>query len=759
MTKSEENNKLLLLDVSALVFRAYHALPELTTNDGKPAGGLYGFLSILLKTIQERQPAYIAAAIDLPGRTFRDDLYTEYKATRSETPEDLKIQFPLVYEALAALKIPVLGAEGYEADDVLATVARKALKDDAKVVVEIESGDQDILQLVEERITVLAPGRKPTDIRVMDADAVEKKLGVAPERVIDFKALCGDSSDNIIGVEKVGPKTAAQLLKISPTLEALIEHAEAKKVQELPGIGATTEERILEAGERILLNRVLVTLKDDVPVEFSLTKARVERFPEPGFTSLLSRWGFETLLKRFTGSSQSEKSKDTKKQGSLAFADVEQTMEAFIQAQEEQVLGEIAEKEKSGEFSETVAELERSVVPIVSAMERKGILVDKKELAALKKRFAKKRNDIAKRIYQETGKTFNLASPKQLAEVLYDDLGIQSGKKTAGGQRSTAAAVLEDLAEEYPVVADVLAWREVQKLLSTYVETLPALVEGDGRIHARFWQLGTATGRIASSDPNLQNIPTRTEDGRAVRSVFVAPAGSVLMGADYSQVELRVAAVLAEEENMLSVFAADGDIHSATAERVFGVKKDEVTAEMRRRAKILNFGMLYGMGPRAVSKQMEVPYKEGVAFRKSYFAAFPRLSAWMEEVVEEARRNGYTETVFGRKRFLPELSSENHRVRAQAERAAINAPVQGTATGDLVKMGMVNITEAKAPLTLLVQVHDELLCEVEEKHIDDAAAALREQMERVWPEAPVALPVQIKTGTSWGEMKTYQPKG
>jgi len=748
-----ESKKVLLIDVSALVFRAYFALPELTTSDGKPAGALYGFLSILLKTVQDRKPTHIAAAIDLPGKTFRHDLYTEYKATRSETPEDLISQFPMVYEALAALGIPVLGAEGFEADDVLATLAKKVGEEDKKISIEIESGDQDLLQLVDARVTVLAPGRTSADIKIMDADAVMEKLGVLPERVIEYKALRGDASDNIPGVRGIGPKTATALLEYADSLETLLKEAKNPRSdapKELTRFG----EKLLAAKDNLYRDRELVTLRKDAPITFSLKEAVSAPTLPPAFTALLTRWGFGTLLKRFSGTDATKKKKDDDKQGSLGF-EKEESLDDFISAQEKQVEEEIAQKVEAGEFSEQIAKLERDLVPIISSMEREGIAVDVAALSALEKRFTKKRDDIAKKIYKVAGHEFNLASPKQLAEVLYDEIGIQARKKTAKGQRSTAAAVLEDMKDTHPVIADVLVWREISKLLSTYVITLPALVAKDGRIHARFWQLGTVTGRIASSDPNLQNIPTRTQDGKAVRSAFIAPEGSSLISADYSQVELRVVAVLADEEGMLAVFKRGDDIHSVTAERVFHVSADEVSAEMRRRAKILNFGMLYGMGAQAVSKQMEVPYKEGVAFRESYFAAFPKLTVWMKRVVQDARKDGFTETAFGRRRAFPELSATNPGLRARAERAAINAPVQGTATGDLVKMGMVSLLASNPPLKLLVQVHDELLCEVVDANVEEAVLALHKHLESVWPSAPVAFPVHIKIGKTWGNMQTH----
>ena len=748
--KKKGEEKLLLLDVSALVFRAYFALPELTTTDGKPAGALYGFLSILLKTVRERKPTHIAAAIDLPGKTFRHERYEAYKATRPETPRDLKAQFAPVIEALEALGIPVLSAEGFEADDVIATVVRIAESEAPDVPIEIESGDQDLLQLVDDNVTVLAPGKGASDVRVMDTKAVLAKLGVPPNRVIDYKALRGDASDNIPGVRGVGPKTATALLTYAETLEDLIKlakHPPANAPKELVRFA----DKLVAAQKDIFRDRDIVMLRDDAPTDFALSEARIERFPEPAFAALLKRWGFETLLSRF---SQGGAIKPKVEQGSLDL-EQEETLGEFIKAQEKQTAVEIETKVATGEFSEGIAQLERDIIPVITAMERKGILVDTGKLKELKKRFTKRQEDLAQKIFSAVRREFNLASPKQLAEALYDDLKLPASKRTKGGQRSTAAAVLEDLAQDHAVVKIVLEWREVSKLLSTYVDALPKLVADDKRIHARFWQLGTATGRIASSDPNLQNIPARTEDGRSVRDAFTAMKDAVFLSADYSQIELRVAAVLAQEDRMLEAFSRGEDIHSVTAQSVFRVDAEHVTAEMRRKAKVLNFGILYGMGARAVSKQMGVPLRDGKAFRDSYFEAFPALKTWIKRVVDDARQNGFTETAFGRKRFFPELQSEHQGFVAQAERAAMNAPVQGTAA-DLVKKGMVALAAEKAAPVILVQVHDELLFEVLETKCDAAARLVQEVLQSVWPEAPVAFPVVLRAGKRWGSLTPYE---
>lgn len=738
---SSETEKLLLLDVSSLVYRAYHALPELTAATGEPAGALYGFFAMLIKALRDRAPTHVAAAIDLPGKTFRHDVYEAYKATRPKTPEDLVAQLKRSQEALGALGVPVCSAQGYEADDAIAAIVRRVRKASPETRIEIVSNDADLFQLVDAKTSVLKPGRGVADIALMTSEEVREKLGVPPELVTAYKALRGDPSDNIPGIRGVGPKTAAALLTEAGSFEALL--ASAARPSAHPSREFTRFASAL-AGRReeLLHTRDLVTLRSDAPVVFDFSNAQFRGLSGPAFSALLKRYGFEALLRRASAHAQEtrHKKQDAK------------NLDTFVREQETQVRREIDEAETSGAFSKEIADLERALVPAISSMERRGVLTDRRALEELRKRFSAKRGAIEGEIYSLVGHSFNLASPKQLGEVLFSELGVASRRKTAGGQRSTAASALEELRGAHPVVDKVLAWREVTKLLTTYVETLPDLVDSsDGRIHAKFWQLGTATGRIASSEPNLQNIPVKTEDGRAVRNAFAAPEGALLLSADYEQIELRVAAAISGDSAMLQAFRDGRDFHNVTAQRVFGVAAEDVTKEMRRRAKVLNFGILYGMGPRRVGAEMNVSVAEAQAFLDEYLAAFSGLAAWIARTKEEARRIGATSTAFGRRRFFPELQFAQGQLRSQAERAAVNAPIQGTAA-DLVKRGMVRLAETVPDAAMIVQVHDEVLCEIPEGALERLAPHVRVALQSVWPDAPIAFPIRLSVGRRWGEL-------
>jgi DNA polymerase I-like protein with 3'-5' exonuclease and polymerase domains len=740
LSERRKREKLLLLDVSSLLYRAYHALPELTSVSGEPLGALYGFLAILLRVLEDRNPSYVVAAVDLPGKTFRHETYGAYKATRPKAPDELIMQLEQTKEVLVSLGIPVLGAPRFEADDVIATVVTLVRKEHPDISIEIVSGDHDILQLVDSKTTVFAPRRGVTDLVMLTPDRVEEKLGIPPSLVTAYKALRGDPSDNVRGIAGIGPKTAALLLRSFGSLEDLLRAA-AHPSEDAPRELQRFASALSEEAERLQTTEKLVTLRRDVPLTLNLSDAVFRGVRTPAFLSMLKRFGFESLLRR-TAQRRLVGRRATD-HGDL---------EAFIAAQEESVRREIDAAEASGLFSHDIAELERALIPVISAMERRGILLDVDHLRRLERSLREKQKIREEEIFRLAGHPFNLSSPKQLSDVLFSELRIGAGRKTAKGKPSTAAAVLEGLRGAHPIVAMILAWRETAKLLSTYVETLPALVdEKDARIHAKFWQLGTATGRIASSDPNLQNIPLRSDDGRAIRDAFIAGEGLVFLAADYSQIELRVAAVLAEDEAMLETFRRGDDIHEATAERIFRVSREAVTPEMRRRAKILNFGILYGMGVRRVSEEMKVSLGEAEAFLSEYFAAFPQLAAWISKVREQARSDGWTVTAFGRKRLFPELHSANEKLRSMAERSAVNAPIQGTAA-DVVKRGMVALAREVPSLPLVVQVHDEIIAEVARENVGNLAATFRRILEDVWPEAPIPFPVRISMGERWGSL-------
>ena len=735
-------NHLLIIDVPALVFRGFYALPSLTTPDGEPAGALYGFVSLLMKAIETVKPTHIVAALDLPEPTFRHRAYKEYKATRPEMPEELSSQFGRIPTILKGFGILALSAPGFEADDVIATVVDKSQAKDKNLPVTVLTSDLDALQLVSDKVVILAPHTGISKTVRYTKKAVAERFGIGPELIVAYKALRGDPSDNIPGVVGIGEKGASQILAAFGSVEAALEAACGSQ---LP---ADSEQAkiIKRYGQKLCASRKeipglldLVTLRKNVPIQFTFDELTFLGVQTSAMQELFSRLGFKRFFE------QASPTAKTSLRGQHP------DIEAFIADQEKNVGEEIERLEASGALSKEIAVLEQNLIPVISDMERRGILVDRELFSFLAEEFRTRQEELSERIYVRTGMRFNLASPKQVSEVLFVKLGIASGTRTPKGAASSARGVLEDLAATHEVVADILQWREVEKLLTTYVVALPKLIDArDSRIHAQFWQLGTATGRIASSSPNLQQIPTRTHEGRRVREAFIAGEGKVLVSADYSQMELRIAAILADDHAMLTAFRAGYDIHRVTAAKIFSVQENKVTKDMRYRAKTLNFGILYGMGPRRLAKEAEMPFDEAQTFIDSYFAQFPGIARWIARTKEGARRNGFVETVFGRKRFLSDLGAQNERLRVQAERAAVNMPVQGTAA-DLVKKAMVQCANKVPEAKLLVQVHDELLFEVPHASRKEILEAVSGILQGVWTGAPIPLAVDFHCGQRWGK--------
>src|SRR3989344_10356 len=729
---------LLILDTSSLFFRAFHALPSLTSASGEPAGAVYGFLSLLFKAVEQLKPTHIAAALDLPGPTVRDKILPTYKANRPEIDPELSSQLAHMPEALRALGILGFASEGYEADDVIGTIAAKVRASHSAANITILSGDLDTLQLVDDKISAIVPKKGISEtVRYTPAKVVER-FGIGPDLVTAFKAIKGDPSDNISGIAGIGEKGAAAILQKTGSL---------KKAQQLlckdqpPKELVRYQKAFCAAQKNLPVLLQLVTIKKDVPLEFSLEGCRFSGFDRPEVGQFLSRFGFASLSARVRNASAS-----VHKQ-----AQGDASLGTFIIEQEKSTHADIDRAENAGLFSHEIAELERTLIPVISDMERRGIFFDRKTLGQLGETLRNKTHALQEDIFVKIGQRINLASPVQLRAVLFEKLGLRSYQRTGKGKTSTAAAALEKLHGAHPVVDALLRWRELNKLITTYVDALPKLVDmRDGKIHAKFWQLGTVTGRIASTDPNLQNIPIRTKEGRAIRASFRAQDGSMFVSCDYSQMELRIAAVLSEDERLLEIFKQDGDVHRATAARVFGVSEKNVTDEMRSRAKTVNFAMLYGAGFRRVAQELRFSQDEAQALLDEYFAAFPRLTSWIEKTREGARRDGFIETAFGRRRYLPDISSSDQRLRAQAERMATNTPIQGCAA-DLVKRAMVACARQAPRALLLVQVHDELLFEIPSDVIKDTIVTLRIILEGIWSDAPVSFPIKISRGSRWGE--------
>lgn len=783
MPKKKE--RIVLLDSHAIIHRAYHALPDFTAPDGSPTGALYGLSAMLLKIIQELSPDYIAACYDLPKPTVRHEAYEGYKATRTKTDDSLIAQIKTSRDVFKAFCIPIYEREGFEADDILGTIV-ELLKDNKEIEVVIASGDMDTLQLVDgNRVKVYTLKKGLNDTIMYDEASVKERFGFDPALIPDYKGLRGDPSDNIIGVPGIGEKTATELIMLFGTLENL--YKELKKDEEkflAKGVKPRIMNLLKEHEEDALFSKMLATIRTDAPIAFSLEDARREDHVSlPKLIELFDRLGFRSLKARVRTVLGAEYVEEEEEEPEAPREEVDPTRlseacvmlwllsSEFTNPTQEDVLAfakkttfdeAYAELEKriaeTGRLREVYESIERPLIPVLRQAEAHGVLVDRAALETLRARYSEELTAVEARIFKAAGKEFNISSPKQLGEVLFDDLALvpKGLKKTSTGQRSTRESELEKIRELHPIVDDILEYRQIGKLLSTYVESIPPLLDENNRLHTEFVQTGTTTGRMASQNPNLQNIPIRTERGRLIRNAFVAPEGSKLVALDYSQIELRLAAILSKDEKLMEIFRSGRDVHQEVAAAVFGVASGEVDREMRRRAKIINFGILYGMGVNALRTQLGTSTAEAHQFYDDYFATFKRLSEYLEETRGYARRNGYTETLFGRRRQFPEMKSPLPYVRAQAERMAINAPIQGT-QADIIKRAMVEIDEKvlHTDAQLILQVHDELVYEIPESRVAPVAATIKEVMESVLSSDEThAVPIiaEAKAGDNWGEM-------
>jgi len=793
MPKKADTKKarLVILDAHAIIHRAYHALPDFTAPDGRPSGALYGLTSMLLRICADLKPDYIVAAYDLAGPTVRHEAYAEYKGTRTKTDDALVAQLNTSRDVFAAFSIPIYEREGFEADDVLGTIVKMEEKNNDLDII-IASGDMDTMQLITgKKVQVYTLKKGLNDTILYDEQAVIDRYGFAPKLIADYKGLRGDPSDNIKGVPGIGEKTATDLIQNFGTVEALYKTLKKDEAKLLAvGIKPRIIQLLKDNEEEAFFSKMLATIRLDAPIAFTLPKSvwrdEVEAktlitfFDEWGFRSLrgrmLSLLNAEDELEDETTSEKAEEDIDPRK---LAEAKVMLWLlhSDFTNPALEDVLGytrtdsfadAYASLEKSiketGRLSEVYEQIERPLIPLLERMEAHGILIDKKVFTKLAKEYRKDLETFEKQIYEFAGKEFNINSPKQLGDILFDELELKavdgkSQKKTATGQRSTKESELEKLREVHPIVDAILQYRGLQKLLSTYIESIPELLDAENRLHAQFIQTGAVTGRMSSQNPNLQNIPIRTERGRAIRHAFIAQEGFALLGFDYSQIELRIAAILSKDEKMCDIFRNGRDVHREVAAAVFNVAPDKVDAEMRRRAKIINFGILYGMGVNALKAQLGTTTGEAHQFYDDYFATFDTLAKYLESTRGFARKNGFTETLFGRRRQFAEMKSPLPYVRAQAERMAINAPIQGTQS-DIIKIAMGRIdhmlTEKKADSDayLLLQVHDELVYEVREERLHELGLLIQDLMEHALPESEthgVPILVEPKSGPTWGD--------
>ncbi len=798
--------RLVLLDAHAIIHRAYHALPDFTTPTGEPSGALYGLSSMLLRIIADLKPDYIAACYDLPKPTMRHEAYADYKATRTKSDPALVAQLTTSRLVFEAFSIPIYEKEGFEADDILGTIVEleKANKD---LEIVIASGDMDTMQLIEgKRVQVYTLKKGINDTIMYDEKAVKERYGFMPEFIADYKGLRGDPSDNIIGIPGVGEKTATDLIANFGSLESIYKKLKKNEAEFLEkGIKARMIGLLKEHEEDAIFSKMLATIRLDAPIDFDLEKtARADGESLPKVLALFDELGFRSIRGRARavfGADLSEEEIDglagefssseseAEKEENLPAEEVEEakimlwllssdftnpTLDDVLSYAKKDTLAEarevLAQKIKeTGELQSVFETIEKPLMPVLRKMEKCGVLINRKALEGLREKYRAELEGFEEQIYELAGKKFLISSPRQLGDVLFDDLGLtaKGQKKTAGGQRSTRESELEKIRELHPIVDAILEYRQLQKLLSTYIEALPPMLDTEDRLHTQFIQTGTTTGRMASQNPNLQNIPIRSDRGRAIRDSFIARPGFVLLGFDYSQIELRLAAMLSGDEILCEIFRNGRDVHTEVAAQVFGVEPEKVDREMRRRAKIINFGVLYGMGVNALKVQLGTSTAEAHQFHDDYFNTFTRLAEYLEEVRGFARKHGYTETVFGRRRDFSGIRSALPFIRAQAERMAINAPIQGTGA-DVIKLAMIRVNDlleddfhngvhagAEEDVQALLQVHDELVFEVRESRVAEFAPKIQKIMESVMDDKEtrgVPLIAEPKKGMNWGDM-------
>lgn len=796
--KSEKGNKnrkkIVLLDSHAILHRAYHAIPDFSSSKGEPTGALYGLSLMLLSILKDFKPDYIFGAFDLPKPTYRHEAYADYKAGRRETDSDLIDQIKksrLIYKAFS---IPIYEMEGYEADDVLGTLAQD-LKEEFDVI--IASGDMDTMQLIDKKkVQVFTLKKGIKEHVVYDEKAVIDRYGFSPKQIIDYKGLRGDPSDNIIGIKGVGEKTATILINEFKNIEGIYKNINKPEKFKQAGITDRIYELLKDNQEEAEFSKMLATISCDVPIKFELPKQEwkstvdiekiKELFRELEFKSLIGR--LEQILGQANttaeNTEQDLQEKQTEKPKEKIdpdkFKKAKIMMWLLNSNKTNPDLEDIYSYIKTDSFEQAYPKLEKEIIekglefvykeieePLISVSEemtKNGIKLDLKYLKKLSDEYHKELSQFEKDIWKISGEEFNINSTKQLAEVLFEkmELRYKGMRKTSTGKFSTKEEILHKLAEEGNEIAEkILEYRELQKLLSTYIDSLPKLIDEDGRLHSTFDQAGTTTGRMSSNNPNLQNIPVGSIRGQKIRHAFVADKNKVLASFDYSQVELRIAAILAKEEKLIKIFKENLDVHTMVAADVFDVKKEDVTKDMRRQAKVINFGMLYGMGVSALAKNLKTDRKQAQEFYNKYFLVYKNLADYLDKVKKEASENGYTETLFGRRRYFEGFNSKLPFIRAQAERMAINAPIQGT-QADLIKMSMSKIdkylekNKLKDKVKLILQIHDEVIYEADEIVIDKISEDIKNIMINSLPKnlsEDVPILVDFEKGKDWGSLK------
>lgn len=798
MAKKSDNKKtLVLLDAHAILHRAFHALPDFSSPSGEPTGALYGVVAMLLKIIEELKPDYIAACFDLPEPTYRHHAYDKYKQGRQKADDTLIAQIDRSRDIFEAFGIPIYECPGFEADDMLGTIAHQ-VKKHADMQVVIASGDMDTLQCVDKkRVQVYTLRKGIKDTVLYDEKAVKERFGFGPLLVPDYKGLRGDPSDNIPGIAGIGEKTATELIMQFGNIENIYKELGKKngeKKFEERGVKSRIITLLKENKEEAEFSKMLATIRHDAPITYTRPKTSwKEAADTDSVLSLFGELGFRTLAVRVrqlfdvpdevsTNQTEEGVSKEQVLRASVmlwllesdrtnaTYDDLIDYGRSYYNTTDFQQIVKTFESElKKQNLLSVFTDIEEPLMEVISSMNATGILLDTKYLKTLSKKMHTELATLEKKIHTHAGTTeFNINSPKQMGEVLFDTLQLKpkNQKKTATGQRSTRESELEKMHDDHPIIPLILRYRELQKLVSTYIDNLPGMVDRNMRLHSTFLQTGTTTGRMASKDPNLQNIPIRSEEGRAIRKAFVAEKGYEIVAIDYSQIELRIAAILSKDKKLIDIFKQGEDVHGGVASRVFGVPQKEVTANMRRKAKVINFGILYGMGVNALRQNLggETTREEAQEFLNAYFNTFTRLAEYLEETKAFARKYGYTETLFGRRRYFPGIQSSAPFIRAQAERMAINAPVQGTAA-DIMRIAMNQIyahikkEKQESAVRMLLQVHDELVFEIKKTMLQKTVPTLIGLMEDVLDakdNSGVPILVDVKTGPSWGDLSSWE---
>ena len=785
------SKRLVLLDTHAILHRAYHALPEFASSKGEPTGAIYGLVAMLIKIIAELKPDYIVACYDLPGPTYRHDAYEAYKGTRKETDDDLVVQIKRSSDVFNAFHIPMYSLPGFEADDMLGTIVEET-KGDKDLEVIVASGDMDTLQLVEKgRVQVYTLKKGINDTILYNEKMVLERFGFGPLLLPDYKGLRGDPSDNIIGIKGIGEKTATTLITTFGTIEdmykVLKKDTEAfKKASITPRI----IELLKENEEEALFSKMLATIRRDAPIEFKLGSPWRDVFVMKDAENLFAELEFRTLGNRLKEVFTGEKSaKEKPEQASLTGSSTESVPKGELietavalwvvdsnmtNPTEEEIL-QFAKTDSFAKAKEIIfAELkkrntlsvfeniEKPLIPIIKKMEETGVKIDKAYLKKLSVDYHKKLDALQTDIWELAGEEFNINSPKQMGVVLFEKLALTAKgmKKTAGGAQSTRESELDKLKDLHPIIPKILEYREFQKLLSTYIDNIPTMLDQNDRLHTNLRQAGSTTGRMSSSNPNIQNIPIKTELGRNIRNAFIADKGYKFVSFDYSQIELRVAAILSEDEKLLEIFRNNEDVHAAVASQVFGVPFVKVDKEMRRKAKVINFGILYGMGVNALRQNLGGTREEAQTFYNEYFNKFKGVAKYLENTRADAARKGYTETLFGRRCYVQGIQSKIPYIRSAAERMAINAPIQGTATGDIIKLAMISIAgyiekkKLNNDVRMLLQVHDELVFEIKEEIVNEVIPEIKKCMESILTKEQslgIICVANAEVGTNWGD--------